>query len=208
MSPFISCIRSAVLSEMPPESKVIALPTRPSVTAPGLRRFVAHDDQLRPGAPRRDRRERPHLVRLDPVAPVRLDGEVRITMALRVRRQRDGRQVVRGPVGKVARRVEVLDDDLLPCDEAVELEGLAAGGRDDGAIVIGPLVPRRAIERAVGDDAVGRAHFVCVLRAPGDRTAVGPQDPGTRPPCAVRRRRAPRARRRGPLCPYAEPPRP
>jgi hypothetical protein len=38
MSPFMSCIRSAGFSETPPESNVIALPTRPSVTsaaAPG-----------------------------------------------------------------------------------------------------------------------------------------------------------------------------
>ena len=33
MSPFMSCIRSACFREMPPESNVIALPTRPSVTS-------------------------------------------------------------------------------------------------------------------------------------------------------------------------------
>ena len=33
MSPFMSCMRSGGLSEIPPESNVIALPTRPSVTS-------------------------------------------------------------------------------------------------------------------------------------------------------------------------------
>ena len=33
MSPFMSCIRSGGLSETPPESNVIAFPTRPSVTS-------------------------------------------------------------------------------------------------------------------------------------------------------------------------------
>ena len=46
MSIFISCIEPDGLIEMPPVSKVTALPTRPSV-GPGAAARVAQDDQLR-----------------------------------------------------------------------------------------------------------------------------------------------------------------
>ena len=75
MSNFISCIFAAGLIEIPPESKVTALPTKPSSGPGDVGRLVADRDQPRllVGAAR-DGRERAHPGRLDAGAVEHLDG--------------------------------------------------------------------------------------------------------------------------------------
>ena len=116
MSNFISAIFAPGFSEIPPLSNVTALPTNPS-SGPAARRpaLVAQRDQRRLllGA-LRDRRERAHRPRHDPVAALDLDAtgpRSRSASSRRVLGQRGRRQIVGRAVLQVARRVHRLGDD-------------------------------------------------------------------------------------------------
>ena len=177
---------AAGLSEMPPESNVIALPTRPSVGASaGAGRVVAQDDQLRLlGAARRDGGERAHALSLDPVAAVRLDGEVRRGEVERVLGERDRGELVRRQVREVAgaRR-------CAPRSTAWRsASGCSAASTSSASTTLGPVrVAALAQARVVGAERRAldeRAHLV------GRRSSSASRDlPGDRPAGPAQRAR-------------------
>ncbi len=104
MSNFISAILAPGFSEMPPLSNVTALPTRPSsgplrgLSVPAHPVIAQHDQRRLLLGALRDRRERAHAARDDPLASLRLHGEPLdlLCQRLRVRRQRGRGEVVGG----------------------------------------------------------------------------------------------------------------
>ena len=81
MSNFIFSISLAGLMEMPPVSKVMALPTKPSTGAPGIgfvRRVGQHDQARRLGAAARHGKQRAHLQFLDALFVEDVDRQARL----------------------------------------------------------------------------------------------------------------------------------
>ena len=114
--------------------------------------------------------EAAHSLRVDPVAAVRVNGEVVAREPERMVRQRGGREVVGGAVRKVPSGVEVAHDDGLPLRERLELGRRVERERQLRPGVVALLVEAWVVG-AVGSSLDERTYLLGRRRAPGDRAA-------------------------------------
>ena len=217
MSNFISCIFAAGLIEMPPVSKVTALPTRPSTGPRRVRAVVAHDDQrgvgvaaLRDGGERahaagRCRKSRPCTSTLTPssarAASARAAGVRSLAGVFCRSRATVAAWATTAAASDRARDVVVGGDDQL-LDRAVVRRRRPCSGEPVGGEHACPRRARPSRRRRRGGAAPSRAPAPDLQRAPegdrgGDRARVR-----RRTRRARRGRRAaigarPRGRRRG-----------